>query len=281
MLSELSSPHTISVSSVVRYLFLFCTVLLAGCSSTADVTRGEGLGIAEIQAEAYDGPKARIAVGRIIDKTSGKNSLASRIGLLLGDDHQLSAQDFLSGVRDLLTTAVFQSGRYIVLEREHLKDVMVEQEFASSRRAGDDTVLPLDQLEGVDLLLVGALTGLDAGESGGIAFPIPVPLGNDRKNWGVVDVEMRTAAASLDLHVIDVTTGRIVAAIAVEGKARKFGAAWAGVFSSRHGYVRLPGLLSVFENTPVEKALGNMVDAAVQTLVEKTPAEYYREPPSP
>lgn len=269
------------MSLCIRSFVFLCAVLLAGCSSTADVTRGGGLGIEEAQAEAYDGPKARIAVGRIVDKTSGKNSLASRIGLLLGDDHRLSAQDFLSGVRDLLTTAVFQSGRYIVLEREHLQDVMVEQEFAASRRAGDDTVLPLDQLEGVDLLLVGALTGFDAGESGGIAFPVPVPLGNDRRNWGVVDVEMRTAAATLDLHVIDVATGRIVAAIAVEGKARKFGAAWAGVFSSRHGYLRLPGLLSVFENTPVEKALGNMVDAAVQTLVEKTPAEYYRESPSP
>lgn len=262
----------------LRPFVFLCAALLAGCSSSADVTRGGGLGIGEAQAERYDGPKARIAVGRIADNTSGENSLASRLGLLLGDDSSLSAQDFLGGVRDLLTTAVFQSGRYIVLEREHLNDVMVEQEFAVSHRAGDQTVLPLDQLEGVDLLLVGALTGFDAGENGGIAFPIPVPLGNDRRNWGVVDVEIRTASAMMDLRVIDVATGRVVAAVAVEGKARKFGAAWAGVLSSRHGYVRLPGLLSVFENTPVEKALGNMIDAAVQTLVDKTPAEYYREP---
>lgn len=265
----------------IRSLVLLCAALFAGCSSTADVTRGEGLGIAEAQAERYNGPKARIAVGRIVDNTSGKNSLASRIGLLLGDDHAMSAEDFLSGVRDLLTTAVFQSDRYVVLEREHLNDVMVEQEFATSRHAGDDTVLPLDQLEGVDLLLVGALTGFDAGESGGIAFPLPIPLGRDHKNWGVVDVEIRTAAATLDLHVIDATTGRIVTAIAVEGKARKFGAAWAGLFSVRHGYIELPGLLTVFENTPVEKALSNMVDAAVAALVKKTPAEYYREPPAP
>jgi curli biogenesis system outer membrane secretion channel CsgG len=269
------------MSLYLRSFVFLCAALLAGCSSSADVTRGGGLGIGAAQAERYDGPKARIAVGRIADNTSGENSLASRLGLLLGDDSAMSAQDFLGGVRDLLTTAVFQSGRYIVLEREHLNDVMVEQEFAASHRAGDQTNLPLDQLEGVDLLLVGALTGFDAGENGGIAFPIPVPLGNDRRNWGVVDVEMRTASAMMDLRVIDVATGRIVAAVAVEGKARKFGAAWAGVLSSRHGYVRLPGLLSVFENTPVEKALGNMIDAAMQTLVDKTPAEYYREPSAP
>ncbi|MEW6648111.1 MAG: CsgG/HfaB family protein [Pseudomonadota bacterium] len=269
------------MSPCIRLCVLLCAVLLAGCSSTADVTRGGGLGIAEVQAEAYDGPKARIAVGRIIDRSSGKNSLPAQLGLLLGNDQQLSADDFLGGIRDLLTTAIFQSGRYIVLEREHLKDVMTEQEFATSRRAGDTTPLPLDQLEGVDLLLVGALTGFDAGESGGIAFPIPIPLGNDHRNWGVVDLEIRTASATLDLHVIDVATGRVVAAIAVEGTARKFGAAWAGVFSPRHGYLRLPGLLSVFENTPVERALGDMVDEAATALVEKTPPEYYREPAAP
>ncbi len=266
------------MSPYLRSFVFLCAVLLAGCGSSADVTRGGGLGIAEIQAETYAGPKARIAVGRITDQTSGENSLLSHIGLLLGDDHALTAEDFLGGVRDLLTTAVFQTGRYIVLEREQLDDVMVEQEFAASRRVGDTSTLPLGQLEGVDLLLVGALTGFDAGESGGLAFPLPVPLGSDHRNWGVVDIELRTAVATLDLRLVDVTTGRIVAAIAVEGKAHKFGAAWAGLLSARHGYVRLPGLLSVFENTPVEKALGNMVDAAVQALVEKTPAEYYRTP---
>lgn len=256
-------------------------LLLVGCSSTADVTRGEGPGIEAVQAEAYDGPKARIAVGRIVDKTRGTQALPGQLGLLLGDERALSAEAFLGGLRDLLATAVFQSGRYIVLEREQLQDLLVEQEFAASLQAGDDTALPLDQLEGVDLLLVGALTAFDAGESGGLAFPLPVPLGRDYHHWGVVDIELRTAAAALDLHVIDTASGRIVAAIAVEGKARKFGAAWAGLFSPRHGYLRLPGLLSVFENTPVERALGDMVDAAVTSLVDRTPMEYYRVPTLP
>lgn len=266
------SPFTVVKTSCILSLAL----LLAGCSPSAGVTRGGGAGIAEAQAERYDGPKARIAVGRISDGTSGKNSLTSQLGLLLGDESELSARDFLGGLRDMLTTALFESNRYIVIEREHLQDLMVEQEFAISHQVGDATALPIGQLEGVDLLLVGSLTAFDAGESGGFAFPIPVPLGNDRRNWGVVDVEMRTASAMLDLRVIDSVSGRIVATLAVEGKARKFGAAWAGVFG-RHGYVRLPGVLSVFENTPVEQALARMSTAAVTALVEKTPAEYYRD----
>ncbi len=257
---------------------LVLVLLLAACAGSAQVSRGGGATIGEAQAEAYNGPKARIAVGPIIDKTGGDHSLAGGLGLLLGGDGEMKPATFLSGVRDMLTTALFQSNRYVVIEREHLKDMLVEQEFADQHRAGDETRLSMGKLEGVDLLLVGALTAFDSGASGGLAFPIPVPLGGDRNNWGIVDVEIRTAATSLDLRVIDVATGRIVATLAVEGKARKFGAAWAGIFSLNHGYIRLPGLLSVFENTPVERALGNMVDAAVNELVTKTPPEYYREP---
>ncbi len=257
---------------------LLLALLLGACSGGAEVTRGGGAGIGETQAEAYNGPKARIAIGPILDKTSGKNSLPSELGLLLGNDSDLTPKAFLGGIRDMLTTALFQTNRYIILEREHLQDLMLEQEFSASRRAGDQTALPLNHLEGVDLLVVGALTSFDSGQSGGIAFPVPVPLDGNRRNWGVVDIEMRTASATLDLHVIDVATGRIVASVAVEGKARKFGAAWAGIFSTHHGYVRLPGLLSAFENTPVEKALGEMADEAANALVEKTPAEYYRTP---
>ena len=266
------------MTALARWLVPLLLLTLTGCAGSADVTQGGGAGIGEVQAEAYNGPKARIAIGPILDKTSGQNSLASELGLILGDDSDMTPATFLSGVRDMLTTALFQTNRYIILEREHLKDLMLEQEFSTSRRAGDQTALPLNHLEGVDLLVVGALTSFDSGSSGGIAFPIPVPLDSDRRNWGVVDVEMRTAVATMDIHVIDVTTGRIVAAVAVEGKARKFGAAWAGLFSTRHGYIKLPGLLSVFENTPVEKALGDMTALAAKELVKKTPQEYYRAP---
>lgn len=268
-----------SVSCAVRAFFILLpALLLAACAGSAEVTGGGGASISQVEAAPYYGPKARIVVGPIIDATGDGNSSTSRLGIILGSDGGVTPSAFLSGVRDMLVTALFQSNRYIILEREHLKDLLVEQEFSHSRRAGDATALPLKRLEGADLLVVGALTSFDSGQSGGIAVPIPFPLDRNHRDWGVIDLEMRTAAAALDLRVIDVATGRIVATVAVEGKARKFGASWAGIFSTHHGYIRLPGLLSVFENTPVEKALNDMVEAAAKRLAEKTPAIYYRVP---
>ena len=92
----------------------------------------------------------------------------------------------------------------------------------------------------------------------------------------VLDVEIRKSHVAMDLRVIDVRTGRIVSTVAVEGSARKFGAGLSGFARTRHGgMVRIPTLLRGFANTPVEKAISEMVDAAVTHIVEKTPPVYF------
>ena len=259
---------------------LLSALLLAGCATTAEVTKGGGATIGEAQAEKYDGPKARIAVGRIVDKSSaaGKQSLNYQIGLLSkrsGGEPPPDGNAIMSGIRDMITTALFQSNRFIVLEREAIGDVLVEQEFAAAGKVGEASRIPIGQIEGAELLVVGALTGFDAAAAGGGGFPIPIPL-NRRGDIAILDVEIRKAFVSMDLRVIDTRTGRVVSTVAVEGSARKFGAGLSGIAHTRYGgSVQLPVLLRGFANTPVEKAISEMVDAAVTHVVEKTPPVYF------
>ena len=258
--------------------FVVAVLLLAGCTTT-DITKGGGATIAEAQAEKYNGPKARIAVGSIVDKSgTGKESLTTQLGLMArksGSSGIPDAKAVMSGIRDLVTTALFQSNRYIVLERDAISDVLVEQEFSASGKVGDTSRIPIGQIEGAELLVVGAITGFDAAAAGGGGFPIPIPI-NRGRDFVVLDVEVRKAFVSMDLRVIDTRTGRVVSTVAVEGAARKFGAGVSGFARTRYGgMVRVPTLLRGFANTPVEKAISEMVDAAVTHIVEKTPAEYY------
>lgn len=250
---------------------------LAACS-TATVTKGGGETIGQAQAEAYDGPKARIAVGRIVDKTGAgtKTSLAYQLGLLgARGAAPPGAEAVESGIRDMITTALFQSNRYIVLERAAISDVLVEQEFSTSGRVGEQSRIPIGKIEGAELLVIGALTAFDSGAAGGVAFPVPIPL-NRGRDAAILDLEFRKAYVAMDLRVIDTRTGRIVSTVAVEGTARKFGAGLSGLFRTRYGgIVHVPGMLRAFSNTPVEKAISEMVDAAVTHVVEKTPAVYF------
>ena len=256
-------------------------LVLAGCATSAEVTKGGGATIGEAQAEKYDGPKARITVGAIVDKTGSadkKGSLRYQLNVLRrrsSTPESFRGENVVSGIRDLVTTALFQSNRFIVLERDTIGDALVEQEFSASGKVGEASRIPIGQVEGAELLVVGALTGFDAGAAGGGGFPIPIPI-NRGRDFVVLDVEIRKSHVAMDLRVIDVRTGRIVSTVAVEGSARKFGAGLSGFARTRHGgMVRIPTLLRGFANTPVEKAISEMVDAAVSHVVEKTPSVYF------
>ena len=83
--------------------------------------------INQAQAEAYNGPKARIAVSRFTDKT-GKGWWSGASG---------------DGMADQLVTALFNSNRFIVLERQTLGDVLAEQDLGASGRVSQQTAAPI------------------------------------------------------------------------------------------------------------------------------------------
>lgn len=259
---------------------LLFVLALAACSNQTAIVHGGGATIAAAQAEAVNGSKYRIAVGAIIDKSSDdpKTSLSKQIATInrgRPSDAQLSDDGVIGGIHDLLIGALFNSDRFIVLERRDLNAALVEQEFSQSARVGDQTRLPLGQLEGAELLVVGALTAFDAGAgSEGGAIPIPIPLGNDAQyGWGVLNISYKRGYAAMDLRVIDVASGRVVASTAVTGKNTKWGLNLTGLLNIGGNTVTLPNVLKYFSNTPIEEALRKMVDAAIGAIAAQQPSK--------
>lgn len=248
-------------------------LLLAGCASSR-VTRGDGQTIAQVQAEPTLGGKYRIVVAPVIDKTdpASDDSIARQLnGLNVGREgyQQLQPRAITDGVRDMLITDLFGSTRFIVLERE-LDHVIVEQEFSQSARAGEATRIPPKQLEGAELMVLAAITGFDAGTEGG-AIPIPIPFKIGRhQDFGILNIAYKRGFVAMDLRVVDARTGRILSSVAVQGKNTRFGADFTGFVDIGYRYVKLPGILTFFSNTPVEQALQKMVTAAVDHIAAHT-----------
>lgn len=229
------------------------------------MTHGGGQTIAQAQAQPAIGNKLRIAVGAIVDKTEGKlDSELGRVNAGRAANEQLVVTGITAGVRDMLTTALFGSSQFIVVEREALNGAMTEQEFSQSAKAGDKTRIALGQLEGADLIVLGALTAFDAGTEGG-ALPIPVPLSRNG-DFGVFHIRAKRGYVAMDLRVIDVKTGRVLSSTAVEGRNWRLGLDFTGYFDVGYNTIKLPGLLKYFSNTPVEEALQKMVTAAVVNI---------------
>lgn len=236
---------------------------LGGCASSTVVSRGGGVGIEQALAEPAEG-KYRIAVAPVIDKTGDKRrSIPRQLDLLnveRGDLERIRPEAVTAGVRDMLVTELFQSKRFIVLDREALDQVAVEQEFQQSARVGDATRVPLGQLEGAELLVLAAITSFDAGTE---RTTFAVPFVFDEDDVGVLDLGYARGQVVMDMRVVDVRTGRVVSSVAVRGRNDLLDVSVDVELHNGSFTVALPNALRMFKNTPVEKALQEMVIAAV------------------
>ena len=202
----------------------------------ATVTTPGGKSIDEAQQEAYDGPKARIAVSQFKDKT-GKGWWTGAIG---------------DGMADMLSTALFHSNRYIVLERQQVSDVLREQDLGAAGRIKKGTEAPIGEIEGAELLITGAVTEFE-GAASGVGGGIGGVGGTAGRILGGIAGGIKKAHMAIDVRVIDTKTSRIVAATSVEGEATDF--ALGGALAGAGGGGALGGALGGWSKTPTEKAL--------------------------
>ena len=247
------------VSKLLTVLACTAGIAAVGCVPQAGtkttVTSGsDAPDINTARAEAYDGPKARIAVARFTDKTR-KGWYSRGIG---------------QGMADQLTSALVNSGRFIVVDRQDVDTVIREQDFGMSGRVKGATAARVGQIEGAELLVVAAVTEFE-GDAGGTRG---AGGGAGGGILGVLAGGVKRSHMAIDLKVIDATTSRILAATSVEGEATDVNLG--GLLGGYTGSVGLGGALQSWENTPKEKALRQVINKSVEFIAAKTPSSFYR-----
>ena len=233
-------------------LWLF---FLASCVSSGVQTQVESTGPTVQEVITYRGPKARIAVASFKCK-------AAKCSGAIGD-----------GLADMLATALFRTGRFIVLERgEGLKAIQEELNLGQSGYVRPGAAPQIGQMEGADILVIGAITAFEPEASGigggGIVVPFNVPL------IGGAKVSKKEAYIAADIRLVDVRTGRVINATSVEGKASSWNIG--GGMGTILGTVALGGALGAYKNTPMEKAIRVMLYNAVDAIAKMVPENYYR-----
>lgn len=227
-------------------------------AQTANITSGGGPSIQEAQQESALGPKARIAVSRFTNKT-GKGWYTGEIG---------------DGMADMLATSLFNTNRFIVLERQGIKEVMQEQNLGASGRVSQETAAPIGKIEGAELLVMGAVTEFEPGSKGGgggvSGAGIP---GVGGLIFGAISGGFRESHLAIDLRLVDARTSRIVHASSVEGTATDVNLG--GLLGGAGSGVAMAGSLGGWSKTPLEKALRICLNKAVEFVVSQTPPQYY------
>jgi len=202
-------------------------VAIAGCTSAKVVSSSGGPTIEQAQQEPYSGPKKRIAVKAFEFKAARGSREIGR------------------GMSDMLADSLFNTNRFIVLEREHINEVIEEQDFGASGRVKKETAAPIGEIEGAELIIRGAVTEFEPECKGGAALFI---------------IAAKQACVTVNLRIIDAKTGRVVNATTVEGRSGTVGG---GLVFATGG---LPVGLGGWRKTPMESAIRNCIETAVKYI---------------
>lgn len=205
--------------------------------------------------------------GKTTTKTESSNA---DMGLpeYKGLKHAIGCKDFenqagWSGSWDLgenltimLESALFDSGRFVVVEREKLTDVIAEQDLAASgRTAKASKVAQTGKIRPARYLASGAVTTVEESQSGGgggISFG-GFSVGGSKKDAQIV----------LIVKLIDTTTSEIVAKESITGKA---GSSGLNFGMNKWG---LGTQLGGFVKTPIGQAAQDCINQAVKFIATK------------
>jgi curli biogenesis system outer membrane secretion channel CsgG len=166
------------------------------------------------------------------------------------------------GLAEMLTTELTKTGRFIVLERGALSDVVGEQGLGQTGLVRQETAARTGQMIGAQVIVRGAVTEFSQRVSGAAGSV------STRSGGGGAGAE--TAYVAIDIRLIDAATGQIIASQNATGLAPTVGFGGEVVGRRRSG-VTLGG--EAFFSLPIGKATRQAISRAVAFIVQKTPQE--------
>ena len=218
-------------------------------------------------AVVFGSNNAMALFGKATTKTEDGNAKMN-LGEYKGLKQAIGCKDFenqagWSGSYDLgnnmsilLESALFDSGRFVIVEREKLRDVIAEQDLATSgRTAPAKGVAQTGKIRPARYLATGAITQVDEAQSGGgggVSFR-GISLGGKKEE----------AQVTIIVKLIDTTTSEVVAKQSIVGKA--------GNVSARVGLSM--GIVNTdlggFKKTPIGQAAQDCINKAAEVIAKK------------
>lgn len=228
-----------------HYLISTAFIALSLCAVTpASAASSNQPSVASAQVAPIAGPKRTIAVGKIeaVPGLSGPYTAAAAG----------------PGVAAMLTTALDQSGRFIIAERDDLAHILNEQEMVANRVAQGSAGPNSGSVIPAQYLIVGAVTELSSGDKGS---NIGIGIGGlPRGLFGGLSLSGQTGRVAMDLRLVNTRTGQVEDSFSVRKELSSTGVGLTGGYKS----INIGG--NQFWNTPLGEAMRAALDDAVARI---------------
>ncbi len=152
-----------------------------------------------LYSKELEGPKKRLAVSNFEDK-SGNSWYKHDLG---------------SGMADMLTTSLFKTGKFNMVERQAVNKVMEEQALGASGAVTQGSAAKLGKILGTSAIITGSVTEFGVKDGGGKIGGLGGMTKGLVSSFGV---KSNTARVGIDLRIVDTTTGEILLAESASGE---------------------------------------------------------------
>ncbi len=174
----------------------------------------------------HKGPKLRVGIVDFVNKTSYG---AGRLG---------------SSASDILTTELFKTGAFILVERDRLRQVLGEQALGQTGVVNLETAAQAGRVLGLNALVTGSISQFGVTTGGA--------------DYGVYKQKVQTAKCTVDVRVVDASTGQLLFADSGKGEYERKAQEVLGL-GTRAGY----------DETLGQEALRSSVTKFMDNLVQK------------
>jgi len=202
----------------------------------------------------YKGPKKRIAVMPVDASKVSQSSVDEFANIYKSQNNIHTPSDVGNSLTEMLTTALDNTGRFVLLEREAIGDI--KNEMAVTAELGNEqTAVKKGNVLGAQMLVKAAVTEFSPSRThggGGIS------LGGISVGGGGSD-----ATVTLDIRFIDPNTSQVLFTAKAEGKSSSRG----GSLGFSVGSLGVKG--GGGEDQPIERATRDAVEKAVKFVIDK------------
>lgn len=217
----------------------------------------------------YSGRKARLGVLEVDNNsTSSSFTVTSSLGEVNYSDATVGVP--VNGIEAIVIDSLAQSGRFRLVERTELGNVLGEQDLVASGRIAKPSGAETGNVLGAEFLVQLVVTdyetntsGTDKGVGGLITSNIPL--------FGGVKAGSSTGRVGLNIRLIDAETSEITFTKQIEAVIKETDLGFGGVTWGSGG--GLGGFMSSYAKTPVGQAVIAGINQAVFELIKEVGAK--------
>ena len=172
--------------------------------------------------------------------------------------------DIGEGMAEMLATALVETGKFKVLERQQINDVLGEQDLGASGRVDAATAAKLGKILGARYLIYGTVNEFEYSKSGGGGG---VRIGGLR-----VGASEAKARVGMDVRIVDAVTSEILFSTRTAADASRTG------FKVGYSGADFGADLGAFQKTPLGEATRKAIVDTVAKMVSQFGTEAAPEP---